>query len=93
METIYYKTQDPKYEIALTDGEPPRLVNSITKKPIPDDEPLFILRGQDWHVPATIADYEGRANIWSHKQAVRERLTDFVIFQANNPNRIKEPNT
>ena len=42
------KLIDPKYGMIVgPDGEP-MIVKAATMEPIPDDEPLMLLRGRDW---------------------------------------------
>ena len=83
------KTQDPKYDIE--DG---RLVNAATRVPIPEDEPIFILRAQDRRAAATLWEYWHDCVNLVHRNAVYKRLTAFRDFaERSHPERMKEPDT
>jgi len=79
-------TQDPKYDIE--DG---KLVNSSTRKPIPDDEPIFILRAKDKNAVDAIEHYKTLCNNSEHRRSVAVRVWDFCGFSSENPDRMKEP--
>jgi hypothetical protein len=88
-------TQDPKYDI-----ENGRLVGASTGQPIPDDEPIFILRGKDVHAVDTLMAYHARVASGpqdmaasQHCEAVRRRIHDFKQFAKDNPGRMKKPDT
>lgn len=82
------KTQDPKYDI-----ENGRLINAESGKPIPDGEPLFILRGKDKNAALAIAYYQDLCRDDQHRKAVNKRLHEFVDFAHENPELLKEPDT
>jgi len=97
MSTII-STQDPKYciEVNFTDGMTDvkaRLVNIATGDPIPEDEPVFMLRAKDVFAEQTIAYYLTLASQREHKAAIVERIGDFTEFRINNPDRMKAPDT
>lgn len=65
--------------------------------PIEDDEPVFILRGQDGLAIAGIRGYltklsEANAD-QSHIESVSDELQKWEGWQAANPDRIKMPTT
>lgn len=81
--------QESKYKI---DGVNERLVNRHTGLPIPDDEPLFVLRARDIHAVATLDFYAGfPGHSPEHRAAVEERINAFEEFEAKYPDRMKQP--
>lgn len=80
--------QEPKYTTGTKDG---RLVNRETGKPIPDDEPVFVLRAQDIHAVQLLYSYLSMVNEPDQAISVSRRITDFMDFARNNPGRMKEP--
>lgn len=106
---MLYEFQDPKYQIEVVSVQKPgategtthtiaRLVNRASGKPIPEDEPVFILRGQDRVASQGIADY-GRA-LERYDGAIRPmpiehdvwtRYEEFERFAVNHPERMKTP--
>lgn len=97
------KTQEPKYNAYVFDAngdmqalEPDyelRIVNRVSGEPIPDDEPIFILRARDIHALDTLADYHDRCDDIGHSQAVVSRIRNFEDFKKQHPERMKEPDT
>lgn len=83
------KTQDPKYGIN-DDGQ---ICNMVTGVPIPDDEPVFMFRAQDVFSPIILSLYHQYCATDEHKTAVWNRIEDFKRFQADNPDRVKTPDT
>jgi hypothetical protein len=68
------------------------VVTSFTPK-FPEDEPLFVLRGQDEAAAGTIDDYGYRndklgANA-HHLESISEAYSDFIRFQVDHPDRVK----
>jgi hypothetical protein len=90
--TIYHKITDPKYLIATT-GEHAQIVNAATKVPIPDDEPIFIIRGKDANAVSTLLRYSSACGNHEHICAVLNRIEAFCKFNIENPERMKEPDT
>lgn len=83
--------QEPKYTVGARDG---RIVNRATGKPIPDDEPVFILRAKDVNATAALAAYlEAVFNDTEHAEAVQARIDAFDAFAAAHPERMKQPDT
>lgn len=83
--------QEPKYTTSSKDG---RIVNRATGKPIPDDEPVFILRAKDVHATTALAAYlEEVYNDPEHSEAVQARIDAFDSFAAAHPERMKQPDT
>lgn len=81
-------TQDPKYNIV--GGS---LVNSATRKEIPKDEPIFILRGKDQYALNILTLYMSMCSNPSHIHGIAIRLKEFAKFQKDNSERIHEPDT
>lgn len=81
--------QEPKY----TTTQHGRLVTRATGKPIPDDEPVFILRAQDVHAVSTIRHYLHQVQDGNHAVAVAGRLAAFERFAEEQAARLKEPTT
>lgn len=84
-------SQEPKYTVN-TRG---RITNRATGKPIPDDEPVFLIRAKDTRAVNAILYYAYLAG-WStseHGRAVLERVKHFKDFAAAHPGRMQEPDT
>jgi hypothetical protein len=75
-----------KYKIM--DG---RLVKKDGESPVPEDEPLFILRASDRKALAAIVAYNMIADSLEHKAKVCESIGDFRAFQEKYPERMGEP--
>lgn len=101
---MLYDFQDPKYQIEVVSvqkqGAPEgtthtiaRLVNRASGKPIPDDEPVFILRGQDRLAEHAIESYcelcVGSAD--ETGRAAYSRMEEFTEFAQRHPERMKTP--
>lgn len=90
-------SQEPKYMIVDTEGREivnARLANRATGEPIPDEEPVFVLRGKDLIAPDAIAGYLAKlpdGTETEHANAVRERLVQFHDYQVIHPTRCKAP--
>lgn len=78
---------DPKFQIV--DGK----LYSRDSGLVPDDEPVFVLRARDHHAAAAIRHYMQLVGNVAHGAAVHKRLVDFELFAADNPHRMKEPDT
>lgn len=76
--------------VSIPDG---KLVNRQSGEPIPDDEPVFILRGRDALAVDTLISYLGHGMNREHRRAVEIRLAQFQAFSKSNPSRMKEPDT
>lgn len=83
------RPQEPKYAI----GERGRIVNRQTRKPIPDDEPVLILRAQDkLAIQALMAYRNAIAGVGLNPDSIGERILAFSAFAERNPERMKLPN-
>lgn len=81
--------QDPKYTV----DENGNIVNVKTNKLIPYNEPIIIFRAKDKNAALAIAYYKKLCSNDEHKNAVNQRLHDFVEFAHNHPELMKEPDT
>lgn len=68
-----------------------RLVKRSDGVPIPDDEPLFILRGQDIKALPLLLAYNIICQNLKHIAGIVESIGDFTRFRDNHPERMKEP--
>lgn len=83
--------QSPKYTTSQKDG---RIVVRATGKPIPDDEPIFILRARDLSAEGALETYFQSIDMGTpHEHAVRLVIRAFEAFAAKHKDRMKEPDT
>jgi hypothetical protein len=82
--------QERKYKIEVQDGVG-TLVNKFTGKPVPDDEPLFILRAQDVNALPALMAYRVLCKDLQHSEEVTKSVLDFINFSVKHPDRMKEP--
>jgi hypothetical protein len=82
--------QERKYKIEVQDGVG-TLVNRSTGRPVPDDEPLFILRAQDINSLPMLMAYLVLCKDLAQCEEVKKCVTDFRNFRDQNPDRMKEP--
>jgi len=93
------ETQEPKYDVILSEipGKPlqGRIVNRATGVPIPDDEPVFILRAKDRAALGTLYNYLENSRITGSGQeqqkVVLKRIADFATFRSDHQDRVKVP--
>lgn len=84
------KEQEPKY----TTNAEGRLINRVSGEPIPDDEPVFVLRAKDRYAVAALAGYGRSLDPSSaHWGAVNARFREFEDWQIANPGKVREPDT
>lgn len=82
-------SQEPKYN-----AEAGQLVNRATGKPIPSDEPVFVLRAKDRNAVHAIMHYRSLClGNPDHYQAVDARVGDFLKFAEEHPDRMKHTDT
>lgn len=70
-----------------------KIVNQLTGKPIPDDEPVMIFRGRDPHVVPMLNYYISLSEDSDHRDALMVRREHFMLFAESNRARMKEPDT
>lgn len=68
-----------------------KFVNRVSGEPIPDDEPVIIFRARDWHSLHVLRAYLEMAEDEHHREAIRDRITEFRAFKTAHPERMKEP--
>jgi hypothetical protein len=82
---------DGKYEVT-PDG---KIRNRVSGEPIPDDEPLFLLRARDQLALMCLQDYlfscESKHCKPSHLAGIREMIAKFARFAADHTDRMKQP--
>jgi hypothetical protein len=81
--------QEPKY----TTTQHGRLCNRSTGKPIPDDEPVFVLRAKDANAAKTLQAYIDLCQNPDHRAVAKSRLLDFMAFALKHPDLMKEPDS
>ena len=82
-------SQEPKYTTS-TDG---KLINRITGKAIPDDEPVMIFRAKDAKSMFALQAYLDVCNNIGHRATIKRRMAEFKDFADANPGLMKEPDT
>lgn len=75
-----------KYEIRDN-----RLVKRSNQVPIPEDEPLFVLRAKDRKALPVLVAYNMIVDNLTQKEAVKRSIDDFRDFQEKNPDKMNEP--
>lgn len=68
-----------------------QIVKKSNEVPIPDDEPVFILRAKDRKALATLVAYNMILDYLDQKAEVTKSINDFRAFQENNPEKMAEP--
>lgn len=82
------ESQEPKYD--AINGQ---IVNRATGNPIPDDEPIFILRAKDIRAVGALKRYQQFCTDTEHRAVVGKRIVDFESFARTHYDRMKEPDT
>jgi hypothetical protein len=75
-----------------TDGG--RIFNTVSGEQIPDDEPLFLLRGRDHFALVAINAYQAACESECnelHLAGVQQTREKFCQFAAEHPERMKQP--
>jgi hypothetical protein len=80
--------QERKYD--AVDG---KIVNRATGKPIPDDEPLIIFRAKDKLAGLAMSYYAALCEDKLHHDVIRGRVHDFIGWQLDNPEKVREPDS
>lgn len=81
-------SQETKYDV-----EAGRLVNRETRVPIPDHEPVFVLRAKDLKASAALIAYHAVCTDPNHRKAIAGRIDAFNAFAADHPEAMKEPDS
>ena len=69
------------------------LANRDTGRPIPPEEPVFILRAKDKNAVHALNVYREICGDDYHRALVSDRIFAFLNFSASYPERMKEPDT
>lgn len=68
-----------------------RIVKKSTGIPVPEDEPLFILRAKDVNALPVLVAYLTLCRNLEHRDLVNKSVKDFKNFQMEHPEIMKEP--
>ena len=68
-----------------------QLVKRSNQVPIPDNEPLFILRAKDRKALAALTAYSMVVDSLDQKESIQKSVEDFRRFMAENPDLMGEP--
>ena len=68
-----------------------KLVKRTNGIPLPEDEPLFVLRAQDKIALAILGAYHAMTDNVQHKEAIMLVIKDFQKFELEHPDRMKTP--
>lgn len=68
-----------------------KLVKRDTEVPVPEDEPLFILRAKDRNALPALLAYLTICDILEHRQEVQKAVLDFKEFTRLHPDKMSEP--
>ena len=80
--------QESKYE-----AQEGQIINRATGVPIPEDEPVFVLRAKDRQALRALRYYRDGLKNPPHVVAVNQRIEQFEAFADAHPERMKEPDT
>lgn len=83
------RSQEPKYFI----NDKGRLANRSTGKPIPDEEPILVLRAKDTRALEALGAYAMVVGDPTQVDSIRERITAFRAFAESYPERMREPDS
>lgn len=84
------EAQEPKYQV----GPRGRLYNRVSQQPIPDQEPVFVLRAQDKLALQTLQAYRSMSeSAGVDCTSIDERIAAFKAFAAEHGERMKYPDT
>ncbi len=68
-----------------------RLVKKSDGVPVPEDEPVFILRAKDTKAIAALTAYSVLIERLEQKEMVRKSIMAFLKFAKENPDKMGEP--
>ncbi len=68
-----------------------QLVKRDREKPVPEDEPLFILRAKDRKALPAILAYHMICDNLDQMESVKKTIDDFRSFQEKYPEKMGEP--
>jgi hypothetical protein len=70
-----------------------QIINLATNKPIPAEEPVFILRAQDATALPTMLQYIAQQQDGDHRHVVEALFLDFEQWQIDHPQAVKRADT
>lgn len=70
-----------------------KIVKRRDRTPIPDDEPVFILRASDRNTVHALFKYANQCQDNDHRNTVIDRIHAFTLFAEEHPERMKEPDS
>ncbi len=92
---------DGKFSLAVGDDGKPVIINTRSGKPIPDNEPVFVLRGKDALTPVALQNYaalllvaraaSGDAWFGQMAEAVTAHAKLIEMWQADQPGGARMP--
>lgn len=68
-----------------------KFINRVSGKAIPDDEPVIIFRARDRHAVAVLNFYWQLATDEHHREAISDRIEEFLAYKNAHPEQMKEP--
>lgn len=77
---------ESKYEI-------PSAISRRTSQPIPQGEPVFLIRAKDKHAVDVLGIYMSLCQEVEHRQAVNDVIRKFVSWQHINDVKVCEPSS
>lgn len=83
------RKQEPKYTVNVHG----RIVNRSTGTVIPNDEPVMIFRAQDKRAVPALWAYCRACTDPAHQEVIKARIAEFERFEAEHPERMKEPDS
>lgn len=84
------KNLDGKYSVKDN-----KIIKTLTGEPIPDDEPIFILRARDHIAVKLLFKYlhfcSNDICLEEHLDGIKDTINRFIEFAINHPERMKQP--
>jgi hypothetical protein len=68
-----------------------RFINRVSGEAIPDNEPVILFRARDRHAVELLNFYWKLATDEHHREAISDRIEEFLAYRAAHPERVKEP--
>jgi len=70
-----------------------RVYNLQSGREVPEDEPLYLFRGKDRHLPDVLQKYADRCENEEHARTVMATRNEVMRWQGDNWDSVKEPDT
>lgn len=68
-----------------------KFINRVSGEAIPEDEPVILFRARDRHAVEVLRYYRSLAQDEHHKQAIVDRIDEFMAYARDHEDRMKEP--